>query len=233
MILYNLTKNCNKCQKNKINKYKYGKIHGHLSSTDLNEKIFIDHLGPFIESDLIKSTNDNKFWLVVITEAFSKFTKIYKAETLKPEHTVRSLKKYLQLFKKPNTIITDNGKTFISKYFKNYINSLNIKHVLISAYNPESNGLVERRNRIILEILKIYNFNSIKKYIQKAELKLNYVSNCLTHYMPSQLMLNTNKFDLIHKDDYKHIEESAKHKIIKMNYNYNKNMNQKKNKSHI
>lgn len=172
-ILNDVVKSCDQCVLNKINKHKYGLITGNLSTLNINEKLYIDHLGPFVKTKINIKSKVKKFWLLVVTEAYSKFTKIYLVKDLSPETTTKKLNKYFENFGRPKYIVSDNARTFIGKQFKEFLRTKEVKHLQILPYNPESNGLVERRNRVILEVFKIYDLNTISSYIEKAELKLN------------------------------------------------------------
>ncbi|CAK5122125.1 unnamed protein product [Meloidogyne enterolobii] len=48
------------------------------------------------------------------------------------------------MFGPPNTIVSDNGRQFISFEIENYFESQGIKHLKSPPYHPPSNGLVER-----------------------------------------------------------------------------------------
>lgn len=208
-ILNYVTKACLKCKLNKMNKHQYGKISGNLASTNLMEKVFVDHLGPFTNTHLNENLEIPKFWLLVLTESFSKYTKIYFIKSLNPTETIKKIKGFFIELGKPNYLISDQGRTFVSKEFGQFLKDQKVAQRLILPYNPQSNSLVERRNRIILEILKLYDFNSINKYIKRAELKLNSIASKSTGYSPMQLMLNRNPFDIIKKDNYEEIKKQA------------------------
>jgi transposase InsO family protein len=47
----------------------------------------------------------------------------------------------------PDTVVTDNGKQFVSVEFERFLADCDIRHVKASLYYPQSNGLVERFNR--------------------------------------------------------------------------------------
>jgi len=55
------------------------------------------------------------------------------------------------LGKRIKGIRTDNGREFINNEFCEFTNREDIKHQKIVSYNPESNGKVERGNRVTLE----------------------------------------------------------------------------------
>ncbi|MEO1300843.1 MAG: reverse transcriptase domain-containing protein [Bacteroidota bacterium] len=53
----------------------------------------------------------------------------------------------------PDTVISDNGGEFTGESFGQILDRYNIKHVYITPYSPQSNGLVERVNRTLMGIL--------------------------------------------------------------------------------
>jgi len=55
------------------------------------------------------------------------------------------------LGKRIKCIRTDNGREFINNEFREFTNREGIEHQKTVPYNPESNGKVERGNRVILE----------------------------------------------------------------------------------
>jgi transposase InsO family protein len=57
------------------------------------------------------------------------------------------------------SIRTDNGGEFESLQFEDFCKSAGIKRQLIVPYNPQQNGVVERKNRTICEAAKAMMFN--------------------------------------------------------------------------
>ena len=60
---------------------------------------------------------------------------------------------------------TDNRIEFINNKFKEYLNNYGIIHQLSPAYIPQSNGLIERINRTILNKVRslLFNANLLKE----------------------------------------------------------------------
>lgn len=223
-----ISKSCQKCSQNKITKHKYGIITGSLASTKIHEKLFVDHLGPFTNSSINHDLAINKFWFFVATESFSKYTKIYFVKTLKPKETMNALSRYIKLIGNPEKIISDQGRTFLSREFEQYLDERKIIHIKTRSYNPQSNSLVERRNRIILETMKMYEFSNIKDYIAIVEKRLNFIICTSTGYTPAQLMLKSNPFDIDKKDNYTTILNNATQTQEKNNFLYNKALNKQR-----
>jgi hypothetical protein len=61
--------------------------------------------------------------------------------------------KHIRIFR------TDNGGEFESLQFKDFCKSAGIKRQLIVPYNPQQNGVAERKNKIICEATKAMMFN--------------------------------------------------------------------------
>ena len=81
------------------------------------------------------------FFLKGRNEVFSKF-KEFKA-------LVENLsKKKIKIFR------SDNGGEFTSGEFKTFCKEVGIKRELSTAYNPQQNGVAERKNRTIIEAIK-------------------------------------------------------------------------------
>ena len=62
----------------------------------------------------------------------------------------------------------DNGKQFDSNKFKDFCTSIGTKIVFTSVYHPESNGAVERANRVIFSAISKTLFNLRKgKWVEE------------------------------------------------------------------
>lgn len=63
------------------------------------------------------------------------------------------LSQYVSLFGPPETLLSDNGSEFTSEYFREVCSLVGTKTRYTTPYNPASNGLVERCNRVIKDCL--------------------------------------------------------------------------------
>mgnify|MGYP000628023706 CR=1 FL=1 len=59
------------------------------------------------------------------------------------------------LLRCPDKILSDNGPEFRSSVFEKVLNKFGIKHLFTTPNRPSSNGLVERANRTLVELLRI------------------------------------------------------------------------------
>jgi transposase InsO family protein len=71
-------------------------------------------------------------------------------------------------FSVPQSLTVDNGKQFDSDNFKSFYKSIGTKIAFASVYHPESNGIVERANRIAFNAISKTLFNLRKgKWIEE------------------------------------------------------------------
>jgi hypothetical protein len=67
-------------------------------------------------------------------------------------------------------LTVDNGKQFDSEKFKEFCRSIDTKIAFVSVYYPESNGAVERANRIVISAISNMLFNLHKgKWIELSK----------------------------------------------------------------
>ncbi len=57
-------------------------------------------------------------------------------------------------FSAPRVLLSDNGAEFRNRLLQEICNQFGINHTFTVAYHPANNGLVERTNRKILEVLR-------------------------------------------------------------------------------
>lgn len=146
--------------------------------------IHIDHMGP-----LEKSTQGNKH-LLVIVDAFTKFTKLYACKSTKSEETIRKLREYFRAYSKPKRIISDRGTAFTSLLFKDFTDTGKIEHVLTAVGTPRANGQVERFNRVIAPALAKLSEDPKKwdRHVEKVEFSINNTVCRATGETPSRLL---------------------------------------------
>eukprot|EP00253_Pinus_taeda_P033630 PITA_33630 len=77
------------------------------------------------------------------------------------------------------SIRIDNGKEYTSNEFENYLRQHGIKHQTIVPYNPQQNGVAERMNRTILNMVRSMMFFKNVKLMLWADvvLRVVYVKN--------------------------------------------------------
>ncbi|GJT69139.1 retrovirus-related pol polyprotein from transposon TNT 1-94 [Tanacetum coccineum] len=112
--------------------------------------LHIDLCGPM----RAESINEKRYILVVIVDDYSRYTWVHflisKDEA--PEEIKIFLKKTTVLLQASVIIIrTDNSTKFKNQVLQEYFNSVGISHQASSIRTPQQNGVVEQRNRTLVE----------------------------------------------------------------------------------
>ena len=122
----------------------------------------------------ITFVDEHSNWVVVYTmrnksEAFAKYKLFEKfAET----HTGRKVK----------VLCTDRGGEYLSTEFKLYLDSNGTQHQLTTAYTPQQNGVAERLNRTLIDLVRsMLSHKQVSKRFWAEALAISvYVSNRVT-----------------------------------------------------
>ena len=101
----------------------------------------------------LPETERRNVCIMVVQDYYTKFTRCYPL----PNHTAptcaEALMDWVLLFGTPYSIHTDQGREFESELWAQLCDKLNIKKTRTNAYRPQSDGLVERFNRTLIESL--------------------------------------------------------------------------------
>ncbi|CAC5404175.1 unnamed protein product [Mytilus coruscus] len=115
------------------------------------ERVAMDLVGPFP-----LSYRGNKYALVV-SDYFIKWAEGYPLPDMEAQTVADSfIKNFICRFGIPRQIHTDQGRQFESKLFKELCEKLRIHKTRTTAFRPQSDGLVERLNRSLENIISKY-----------------------------------------------------------------------------
>lgn len=139
---------CESCSASKLTQKSHKIIEYEIISKPL-ELIYIDLCGP-MPTDSIKGS---KYMMVIVDD----YTGMYFVYF--PKHKSKSLDYFIEFQKKfenrleakIKNIRTDNGREFINESFRKHLNESGISHQKTVPYNPQSNGKVEKANRVLLD----------------------------------------------------------------------------------
>lgn len=102
--------------------------------------------------------------------------------------------------KKPEKLITDNGKPYISSELKKFCHNRKITHAFTTTYHPQTNGMVERVNGTIKTRLKIAikEKPNIKWSTHLSEIvkQYNETMHSVTGFSPAYLFKGQSSYEL-------------------------------------
>ncbi|GKA21296.1 retrovirus-related pol polyprotein from transposon TNT 1-94 [Tanacetum coccineum] len=122
-------------------------------SEDTNqEKLYLLHMdlcGPM----RVASVNGKKYILVIVDDYFwFTWVKFLASKDEAPDFIIKFLKTIqIRLNATVRNICTDNGTEFVNQTLRDYYEQVDISHETSVGRTPQQNGVVERRNRTIVE----------------------------------------------------------------------------------
>ncbi|UYV72384.1 hypothetical protein LAZ67_9002893, partial [Cordylochernes scorpioides] len=161
---------CKECQRRKgVPQKPPGLLVPIPPTTSPFQKIGIDYLGRFP----ISHTGNR--WIIVATDYLTRFAITKAAATAEATELATFLIEDVILkHGAPREIITDRGRNFMSQTIRE-INNLNgTIHRFTTAYHPQTNGLTERLNKTLTDMISVYvdvdqkNWDNILPYVTFA-----------------------------------------------------------------
>lgn len=118
-------------------------------------RIGLDTVGPL---PITKNGNEH---LIVIVDYFTKWVEVKAVKSIKTKEIVQFLQETFARHGVPEIIVTDNGSSFRSEVTKMVLDLYGSWVKFVAPHHPESNGMVENRNREIGKLLKLLgNYNT-------------------------------------------------------------------------
>jgi hypothetical protein len=94
-------------------------------------------------------------FILMETDYFTKWTEVVPLKNAQDEQVINFLESNIfACFGLPLEIISDNGSTFISANFSQFLSEFGVKHFTSSTYYPQGNGQAESTNKNLVKILK-------------------------------------------------------------------------------
>jgi hypothetical protein len=143
---------CSACQAGK----QVGAHHPHKNIMTTNKPLELLHMVLFVPIAYI-SNGGSKYCLVIVND-YSRFTWVFFLQ--EKSQTQETLKGFLRRAQNEvglriKKIRSDNGTEFKNSQIEGFLEDEGIKHGFSSPYTPQQNGVVERKNRTLLDMARI------------------------------------------------------------------------------
>ena len=149
MDVYNTVRQCSSCAKERIALRKHSSFLRLFPAQKPLEFVAIDILGP-----LPRSSSGNRY-LPAITDRFSKMVQTAPLRPITADAVAKAFcEAWVFKFGPPTLLLSDNGGQLTSKFFQHGGKILGVRQLFTTAYQPQTNGQVERFNRTILAGLR-------------------------------------------------------------------------------
>ena len=151
-------------------------------------KLAMDIAGPFAVAP------DNQRFVVVLMDYYSKYPEILSTGAITSRVIIKWLDDVFSRYGLPEELVTDNGTSFTSKEFTDYLEHNNVRHLRTSVYSPNENGLVERFNRYLKTHVQAFVAENKPWHTGMNALLRHYraTSPTATGLSPCQLMFGRN-----------------------------------------
>ncbi|GFY07046.1 retrovirus-related Pol polyprotein from transposon 412 [Trichonephila clavipes] len=179
-------KSCDSCSTRKGPKIRSrGKLHRYNVGAPF-ERIAFDILGP-----LPRTASGNKYLLVVM-DYFTKWPEVYPIPDQEaPTVAEAVVQHWISRYGVPLQLHSDQGRNFVSAVLKGVCELLGIDKTKTTPLHPQSDGMVERFNRTILNNLSLMVSKNQQDWDQKVPLFLLAYRSAVhetTGYSPSQML---------------------------------------------
>jgi len=118
------------------------------------EHVIVDCVGP-----LPKTKSGNQYMLTVMCVS-TRFPEAIPLRSITAPAVTRALTRFFTTFGLPKVVQSDQGSNFMSRTFKQALQSLGVSHAVSSAYHHESQGALERWHQTLKSMLKKYCFDT-------------------------------------------------------------------------
>ena len=115
-----------------------------------------DMLGVDILGPLTETINGNKY-VLVFTDYLSRWPECFAIKRIDAKTVAKIfVNEIIARHSAPKVLLSDQGKQFLSELVKEVCNYMKIQKIQTTAYRPSTNGLTEKFNETLCQILSIY-----------------------------------------------------------------------------
>ncbi len=149
------------------------------------ERIGVDVIGP-----LERSQAGNRF-ILVISDYATRYPEAYPLRDVTAKQIASALLKFFSQVGIPKEVLSDQGTNFMSRTLHQVYQLLGIKRVRTTPYHPQTDGLVERFNQTLKNMLKKFVSDSGKdwdKWLPYLLFAYREVPQASTGFSPFELL---------------------------------------------
>lgn len=182
---------CLTCQENQRAPAK-APVHSWEKTEKPWSRLHVDFAGPY----------QGQFFFLVV-DSHSKWLEVLRVPSMTASCTIRGLRALFATHGLPHTIVSDNGGTFISEEFKDFLRKNQIRQVFVAPYHPSSNGQAERMVATTKQSLKKIIQGDWSTRLARFLFSQHTLPSTTTGKSPAELLMNRrlcSLLDRLHPD---------------------------------
>ena len=129
-----------------------------------------------------------KMFLIVL-DAYSKWMEVEIVTSATTEATANKLRPMFATHGLPEILVSDNGSTFTSQLFQEFLKRNGIRHIQTAPYHPASNGQAEQTVQTFEEALKRSPRNDSKANVSRFLFQYRTTPHSTTGVTPAELLM--------------------------------------------
>ena len=141
-------------------------------------RVHLDYAGPFL----------GKMFLLIV-DSHSKWIDVHITSTSTTAVTIEKLQLTFSSLGLPEILVTDNGSSFTSSEFTDFVKVNGIQHVRTVLYHPASNGLAERAVQTFKTCMKKLAGRSLQDRVNSFLFKYRTTPQTTTGISPAELLM--------------------------------------------
>lgn len=102
----------------------------------------------------LPETSEGYCGILVIQDYLSKFPYAIPIKSKRGEEIARGFWEFISIFGPPGEVVSDKGKEFVNWIVESMCETCKITKTLTSAYHPQTNGMVEKFNQVLIRTLR-------------------------------------------------------------------------------
>ena len=189
--LENKVKTCTQCQINQ-NLSPPAPLHPWEWPDRPWSRLHVDFAGPFM---------GQMFFIMV--DAHSKWIEAHIMSNITAPATIEKLRQVFAVHGLPDSLVSDNGPTYTSELFREFMQQNGIHHIRTAPFHPASNGLAERAVQTVKAGLKRLTGDSINTRLSRFLFNYRLTPQTTTGLTPAEMLMGRrpkSKLDLLRPD---------------------------------
>ena len=126
---------------------------------------------------------------LIVVDAYSKWLEVKPVSSATFSVTIEQLRSIFSTHGLPEVLVTDNGTSFTSVEFQEFMKNNGINHVKSAPYHPDSNGLAERAVQTFKGSMKKCSPDTLNTQLVRFLFRYRITPHPTTGVAPAELLL--------------------------------------------